>query len=262
MSGESPDFLGGRFPADGAPSELLLDRYVAGEASPEEVKRVEQWVAGSTERRERLEARRGFADPSMEERVFARISADLARGGRRASGAAEAGPPWWKKLARLWGPGALALAVAFLVVVVAKPVEPEGLRVKGGLGFLVHKKTPTGSEVLVSGSIVHPGDLLRFEVDLPDPGHVLILNRDAAEVTAVAWPLDGSDATRPLGAGAQALEGAVELDHTLGFEWFFVIRCAAPQGLAAFSVKGQGRLEAPAGCTSVGLRLEKRDARP
>jgi len=246
-----------------APSELTLDRYVAGELGVDERARVEAWAAASPDNAARLSARTTFPHPSDHARMLAGIEARLAPttipaqdglGGRARA--------WWR---RLVGPGALSLVVAAAaVLLVARPWQGEGdvIRPKGTFAFVVHKKTPTGSEVFVSGGEARDGDELRFEIDLKEAAHLVILDQDPRGQLAPAWPLPASDANAPVPLprvepGARALDGAVALDDALGDEWLHAVVCTTPRTTADIRVAGPGALALPNDCVSQAVHLKK-----
>jgi len=235
------------------PSELTLDRYVAGELGDSARAEVDRWLAADPTRAARIAERRAFPSPlsgARGEQLFARIATAVEpRPSRFMS--------WLRALTSPGGVGGLVVVIA-LALVVTRPWESgEVLRVKGGFGFLVHRKTATGSEVFVSGDIARPGDVLRFEVDLPEPRHVLVLSHEQQGTLSVAWPLDGSESSRRVEAGPRALDGAVELDEAVGDEWLHALSCAGPMPASAFTVAGPGRLTVPDGCRSIAVHLRK-----
>lgn len=248
------DSLGFLTRKNDGPSELTLDRYAAGELDAEARAEVERWLAGHPERARQIDERGTFPSPMAgprAEQLFGRIAA-----------AVEARPvPRWKAWLRaLVTPGGLGglVIVAALALLVARPWDTgEVLRVKGTFGFLVHRKTAAGSEVFVSGDEARSGDVLRFEIDLPEPRHVLVFSQEQRGAFGVAWPLDGGDASRLVDAGPRALKGAVELDDALGDEWLHAVSCPRPVEASAFGVAGPGRLLVPDGCKTTAVHLRK-----
>ena len=244
-----------------APSELTLDRYVSDELSSDERARVEAWLLAHPEMKAAVETRRRFPAGLDSERVFARIEAGVERAARASEPRRE---PWWR---RLLSPAFLGTAVlaAAAVLIVARPWSgaptngdgPDELRVKGGFGFLVHRKTEAGSEALVSGDEAREGDELRFEIDLPETREVMIIDQDPSGALSQAWPLTGLARSEAVEPSPRELPGAVALDDALGDEWLHAVACPAPFAPTDIVAKGPGVLKAPEGCNVVGIRLKK-----
>jgi len=255
--------------APDAPSDLTLDRYLAGELDAEERAAVDAAVARSPEVAGRLETLRGgFPDPGLEARLWARVEAGLDEETLAPEARALAGvprPPWWRRL--LAGPrlaAALgAVAAVTLAVVVPWPTAsaPDGpsLRLKGGVGLTVHRQVADGSEVVLSGATLPAGTTLRFTVDVPVAGQLMVVDVDARGVVAVAHPQDGSQASVAIASGRdQALGSAIALDDAPGDEYLHAVLCEAP-----FSARdvapghAPGELTLPAGCTSAPFLFRK-----
>jgi transmembrane sensor len=94
----------------------LLDRYLAGEASPEAAERVERWLAESPERAETVRALRGGEAHAVSEartdRAWASLSARIAEAGPALAGGGRA--PAWTRRSRV--PLLRAAAVAALLI--------------------------------------------------------------------------------------------------------------------------------------------------
>jgi hypothetical protein len=233
----------------GCPSDLLLDRLVAGELAGVAAHHAQAHleVCQGCERRVGLR-RRGFAafaDVSFsEERLRAGIERRLAaRTGR---------PSWWRR----WTvPFELALvAAAALVVIRAEPAQT--VRAKGGLGLHVHRMRGEASEEMASGDRFAPGDRLRFAVDLPARGLVTIAGVESGGRWYQAWPAGAGAAALPAGSG-QLLSGAVSLDGSRGREALYLIHCREqPARPCTFGGPGAPAL-CPAGCTASTFVLEK-----
>jgi hypothetical protein len=101
------------------------------------------------------------------------------------------------------------------------------VRLKGGLALHVHRQRGSASEEAVSGGRFADGDRLRFVVDLPAPGQVMIQGVEATGNVYRAWPLDGAAAPLPAGPG-QVLPGAVSLDGARGRELLYLVHCPGP----------------------------------
>ncbi|MCB9536815.1 MAG: hypothetical protein H6704_11235 [Myxococcales bacterium] len=244
-----------------APSELTLDAFVAGEATPDEAARVEAWAAADPAHQAALDARRaGFAAlPS------ARPQAMQARIAQALEARPVAATPWWRRW-RL--PVLLPLAAATtaaLVLALRGPLptplpDDPGLRAKGSLTLRVFRAHDDAVAELISGDAVEAGDRLRFRPEgAPPDAHLLVVGREAGGALFAYAPLDG----RSLPAGALdaegALPGAAELDASTGPEWVWLVACDRAFDLGDLAPAGDaGRLRTPAGCRTAAFEIVKR----
>jgi len=223
----------------GCPSDFALDRLLHGELEHDETRRLEQHCAGCEICAPRLKRlRSGFeAFPELDEQaVLRRIE------GARADG--EAG-----LAARLWawlgaGPrgfASLAFVAAAALFFVVRPSDHQqttpsagqGTRLKGALALRVYRQHGSRSEAVTSGERFAPGDKLRFEIDTPRDGYVMIVGVEADGDVYAAWPIAADGAASKLAAGPrQALPGAVALDDTLGKEALYLVHCGTPFEIA------------------------------
>ncbi len=142
--------------------------------------------------------------------------------------------PFWRWL---WLPvtAALATLMAFMVLSPSvKPVEPE-FGIKGALTLSLHRKTPSGSEVLTPGMALSSGDSIRFEVKTPKPGYVAILGTDVSGRPTVFVPAVGANALK-MERAAEVLPDAIELDNSAGPERFTALWSAEPFALQTVMV--------------------------
>lgn len=219
----------------GCPSDFALDRLLHGELEHDEKRRLEQHCAGCETCAPRLKRlRAGFdAFPELDEKaVLRRIEGALADSD---SGLA----------ARLWawlgagprGLASLAIVMAAALFLVVRPSDHhqttqssgEGTRLKGSLSLRVYRQHGSRSEAVTSGERFAPGDKLRFEIDTPRDGYVMIVGVEADGDVYTAWPIEAQGAASKLSAGPrQALPGAVALDDTRGKEALYLVQCATP----------------------------------
>jgi hypothetical protein len=171
---------------------------------------------------------------------------------------------------RVLGGAALSVAAMLALFVALAPgshdggeTQTVGDRVKGShrLGFFVKR----GGETFegLSGQRVLPGDQLRFVVTLREPAHLAVLSRDGAGNASVYFPAHGGRAPRLDVASERALDGAVELDGTLGRERIWGVFCAEAfevEPLRA-ALETSGALAPPSGCTLDELELTKAASR-
>jgi len=162
-----------------------------------------------------------------------------------------------------WAGAALALAAGFLLFLGVRPdrgsESAHGTRTKGSerIGFIVRRgeRVFDGSD----GERVYPGDQLRFVAITQEPRHVAILSWDAAGVASVYYPTAATHARRLTAAESGPLDGAVELDATLGRERLFGVFCDAPfevEPLRA-ALERQKTLVPPFGCQLDELEIVK-----
>ena len=264
-------------------SDLLLDRYVAGELSAVERHVVEQRIAADADAQARVAARRqgfepGFPKDAMLARILTEVEGKTAPPALTAALAAQTSPTrrpptvatrfgawlgqrWWTVL----GAAATGALVAFVVVRATSSEEgrgtgtPDDLRVKGGLGITIYRQTGDGSEVVLSGADFHSGDKLRFELTVPEPGFAMVVDLDPQGTLGPAWPLDSGRAGT-VEAGKILLPGAVALDGAVGTEWLIAVLCPRPFAVADLQVgpgSAPGTIVAPAGCTTRPFELKK-----
>lgn len=154
---------------------------------------------------------------------------------------------------------ALAAAVAILPTQLHGGGPDAETRVKGAthLGFHVKRGQAIfeGSE----GTVVRPGDRLRFAVTTAKPVYVAILSRDAAGVTSEYYPGDGRARAFGVGRG-QLVDSSVELDAVLGSETVTGVFCEAAFDVAPLlrTLREVGTLSAPPHCEAYTVRIEKR----
>jgi hypothetical protein len=234
-----------------------------GAASPEDAIRVKTYAAAHPEFAALLDARReGFAALPMAnpQAMRARI---LQAAGEIQTAAAPTPPkptraPWWRFA---WGIGLAATAAAVFVLV--RPPAPGGDRImaKGQSVVLdvFRGSAAGGSEPLISGATVAPGEVLRFRARGAEAGHALVIGvPEAGEAFAFA-PV-GATASMPWAKlDAKGLfPDAARLDDSRGVEWAHLVWCPAPFTLHAVTIEAPGRLAVPTGCRQTAFELIKR----
>ncbi|MCA9538259.1 MAG: hypothetical protein KC620_05195 [Myxococcales bacterium] len=161
---------------------------------------------------------------------------------------------WWRWL---FIAVPVAAVVALLVLRPKPPIEapPDAPRFKGDFALAVHRQVPGGSEPLLSGEPVAPGEHLRLEVTLPRDGRVAVYGREASGAVYRAWPFDDPWATLPAGRH-QALDGAIELDEAPGQEALALVFCPGEAVEPVCSAGEQG-LACPEACRTERFVLNK-----
>lgn len=210
-----------------SPSSLDIDRYLAGEASPELRARIE----ASSEALAMVDARRD------RDRSFLARFPDANALARRATERANDTPqaplrsPWRRRIAAGAGLG-LAAALALFVLLPRQPITTHDesarteLRPKGSSA--VELQRVEGSRPLQSeGEVLHPGDLLRVRYTTGSP-HLLVLSVEAGGRSSVlvGGPEGRSLAIKP--GQDRPLEHAIRLDEYVGRELILAILSTEP----------------------------------
>jgi len=89
----------------------------------------------------------------------------------------------------------------------AEPIAPRPLEVSATM----LRRTASGSEPLVDGGVVRPGDRLSLDVRAAEPVWLYVLNEDATGAAYALFPLPGLETRNPLVAGsAHRLPGPLD----------------------------------------------------
>ena len=160
-----------------------------------------------------------------------------------------------------------ACAVAVAVVAMVRRPTTDGLRIKGNLAIDVFVRRAGGAapvETLLTGDPVHPGDQLRVRVRAETRGHFGVFAVDSpppsAPAPAVASYLPAGDQLAAVEAGAPLLlDGAVELDASLGREQLLGVLCPSSRKKEAVAADIRAALAAVGGDAD---RLDVRRAVP
>ena len=236
----------------------MLDRLHWGELAPEQAAQLHEHVSGCDDCRRRMQLRRkGFAafdelDPdALRARIEASVRAETARSRRR----------WYGRLAPVGLAAALVALVLLVVLPRTAPRHGTGtgeIRAKGGFGMRIFRERRGRVESVLSGETFHPGDRLRFMVDLPRAGHLMIVGMEHSGRLYPCYPADGSSTSRRVEAGSgQVLAGAVRLDESVGEEWIFAVLCEGPFSIEKLRAAGDGGIEVPEGCVTRSFKMNK-----
>jgi hypothetical protein len=239
-----PDAISGFVLTPDCPSEAILDAFELKESiSPAQTTHIDHCPVCAARLEERKSA---FAALDREEIVRTLHIKTAGREERR--------PLFGRAIAALSFAAALAVgAILFL-----RP--PAEVRTKGSVGLEVFVERDGLVQRAVGGGEFKPGDRLRFEVDLPDPAHILILGVEADGSLYNTYPATASVATAlKMNQGAdQILPGAVELDEKLGREILHLVACE--RSFNSAEVKNRGSdLVLPEGCIAAPFVLKKVD---
>jgi hypothetical protein len=245
------------------PSDLLLDRWLAGELTPAEARAQEGHLAScafcESRRAALLEARRRFAGEAPS---FASLAA-AARAAPHSAPAPRSGPvPRSRRTASLrWLAGGCGLAAAaLLALAIGEPwraspsdgIDTFGTRTKGGpasLGWVVQR----GERVFAGRpeQRLHPGDAVRFTITAHEPVFVAVLGLDAGGKPSVYYP-DAERLARVEPGSDQVLPAAIALDTAPGDERLYAVFCASAVPVARVTeavVRSPDAPALPPGCS-------------
>jgi hypothetical protein len=153
--------------------------------------------------------------------------------------------------------GTLAAAAAVLLFVHVPTPGPDTTLKGGGLDLRVYRERGGEVSTTLSGEAFQAGDRLRFEVDVPDAGHMLVVGVEADGALFRAYPND-RDESVPVEPGAgQLLPDAIELDSSVGLEVLHLVVCKAPFTARDLRAAGARSLNLPPGCRAAAFELDK-----
>lgn len=259
-----PDFNRLRSRRPDCPSRLSLERYAAQELTDKESASVRSHLEHCDVCPQRLKANDFAAMPEFDERVMLaaiRTGMDEPRGLRQRLAL------WLRGRQARWLAASAALGSVVLLLVMTQlrgpgPTEPDpqdNVRIKGAPVLHVYLRRGEHQEEVLSGARFQAGDGIRFVVDLPSTGQVVIVGVEASGTLYTAWPRakEGGSSSLPAGK-AQALPGGMTLDESTGRETLYLVHCA---GAAAAPVcQSRGSREppvCPSGCTLSAFVLDK-----
>lgn len=229
------------------PSEAVLEAYELGETIDQKQR---DHVRACALCEAKLKERRSAFDALGEVAIVRAI--------HRAVPAQETAPAKTRWLPKLIGvlSCAAAASVAFFVL---RPPQPEiVVRTKGTVGFDVLVERNGVVRRAVPNEELRAGDHLRFEVDLTEEAHVMIVGVEANGALYNAFPATTSVAvSREMAKGQdQVLPGAVELDETLGKESLYLVSCQHVFYSSDVHLEN-GNLVVGSGCNAMPFSLKK-----
>jgi hypothetical protein len=229
-------------------SDLGFDEWHAGELDPDTENRASEHVTSC----ERCRIRKARLDAQRAQFIERSPSAPARK--------ENVAPRRLGVVIRAFAGAALSAAALVALFIAFSPGSREqGDRVKGShrLGFFVRR----GEDTLegMPGQRVFPGDQLRFVVTMREAAHVAVLSRDGAGKASVYFPTTGTHAQRLAESAARPLDGAIELDDTLGRERILGVFCPESFELEPLrrALEAQAELRPPAGCALDELDVTK-----
>lgn len=265
-----------------APSDWLLERLALGELDAETAADVRRRLAAEGRSPDEIVAAVAASNKEILEQLPATPTAAAIR--RRAEKAKAAAQPASRR-ALLWGaPLALAGAAA-VVLMVARPPQPESqcdargpegecIIYKGEVApqrLYVYRHRAAGDEQLRDGARVTRGDLVQLAYRSHRGGYGVLLSIDGAGKVTMHWPEKNDGAAATLQApGEIRLPSSYELDDAPAFERFFMVRAATPFSVTtalnaarAIAAQPSARTQAlalPPGFEQISLALDKTHA--
>jgi hypothetical protein len=229
-------------------TEQILERYVLGELSARETRRVEKILRHDETAAARLAALErsnaeiltAYPPELMAERILKRAAAQPAA----AKSADKTGATRVTRPFRL--PSfAMPLAAAALILIVILPLRTaftsrDETRVKGLEARLeIYRQKEDGSERLEAAARVAEGDLLQITYVAGDAGYGAILSIDGRGTVSWHLPRPAGTSMTTAAAGASPLEpgdeialpAAYQLDDAPDFERFFFVTSGEPFAL-------------------------------
>lgn len=158
--------------------------------------------------------------------------------------------------------GALAAAAAAVLLVIRRGGDTpakrdDDLQVKGdAVSLVIHRQTSDGSTPMSSGDMVHPGDRIRFEVGVLQPGQLALIGIDGSGTATLYWP-ENANGSAVFDPKDRLLPLAIQLDATPGDEHFFALYSTKPFALADVMPALVHRAPMPAGISSTEVVLKK-----
>jgi len=222
------------------PSDLALDALAVDECTPSQSKIIQKHIAQCQACAARWELReQGMAAfPSVNRDTMVARLHQLS-----AHISPEPEPSFWAQVRSVFAQPAvfgtsMAMAAIIMMLVVRPPegpisdLETDTIRPKGA-SFTVFKSSNDSVEILANGGDVQTGDKLRFKIKPREGIDVMVVGQEANGNLYMAFPIHGSEASRPSSASEQGiLPGAIELDQSIGREKLYLISCKHPFGLS------------------------------
>ena len=252
------------------PSELTFDQLVLGELDAEAADALRAHAASCSHCAPLLsEVEAGLgAYPQLDARrdhLVARIEhmhrQEVVLESKPTGAKAERSPRRGRaRLTGHWRWGALSgVAVALLLTVGAlRPTaESPATRLKGGVKLRVYRAVGETSKEVLTDEALRDGERLRFSVDVPPRGALMVVGVEASGRVFPYHPLHGRSLalTPAIVPPSGLLDAAVSLDASKGQEWIHLVWCERAFSLDA--LRHDSQLVTPEGCRTDGIRVRK-----
>jgi hypothetical protein len=231
------------------PSELNLDRLSVDELEANHPIRAH--VSDCEECKARMSERSRLLPLELKSRMLAEIHRGVVERKRTDR--------WLDRLIAMLSPVrhfAVVAATACAVFFMFPRERPEAVTSKGGLGLVVYRERGGDVDKTLSGEQFQPGDRLRFEVELPQPGQLMIVGVEADGDTFPCYTSESERSVIQTETNKHLLPGAVELDDSRGKEQLHAILCRTPFSFGDVHVE-DGRVVSPPDCMSTPFILDK-----
>jgi hypothetical protein len=230
------------------PSELDLDRLYFGELGDHPLR---SHVDACEQCKTRLSEREQPLPVEMRARMLAEIHRGVVE--RQQSDRLLDKMLRWLRPVRHF---ALVAATAAAVFMLMPQDKAETVTSKGGLGLVVYRERGGDVDKTLSGEQFQPGDRLRFEVELPQPGQLMIVGVEADGDTFPCYTSESERSIIQTETVKQVLPGAVELDDSRGKEQLHAILCRTPFSFDEVRVE-EGRVVSPPDCMTTPFIMDK-----
>lgn len=229
------------------PSDLALDRRLLGEAGPAETDALAAHLNTCTlcQARWALREKGAAAFPELD---LDRVAITIAERRRAVM----------NPVARSWLPATVLALAAAAALFAIEPWSPGELGLKGAPGLVVYQHHNSGSTMLSSGAVVHPGDRLRFQVSASRDSEILIVCVEDSGAVSVFYPPANRRSSAIAAHPDGALPGSIVLDEHLGDEWLHLVACERPFSVDDLRVLSAGAIAPPKGCVTAQFHLKKR----
>jgi hypothetical protein len=263
--------------SDSCPSEVDLDLFFFGDCSQRKTKVIGRHVEDCAACQKRLDLRRqGFAAfeevdqkgmlAGLQKSIDGEEIPDRVLAGLKEL--REASQKQDRRVASRLAPQWIFASVLFVLIVGGliyyqmgsqKVVEPQdSVVIKGSLKLVVYREHKGKIEETFSGEKFQAGDRLRFSVDIPFDGYLLILGVEQGGKKYQFYPAAPQKQTLINSGKNQLLAGASRLDDSLGEEWIHLVLCPRPISLSEVELNGDpNQPVVDAACVSTAYKMVK-----
>lgn len=213
--------------------DIVLEQYLLGALSESEREQTEEILSEDEQSRSRLDA---LKESNRE--ILEQYPPELMAQRIRTAFVHKYGSIAPKRTSSRVLKLSMAAVAAGVILILFLPVDfgPFKLersdpivRIKGqGPSLQLHRKTPTGSQVLEDGAKAFEGDVIRISYQAAGRNHGVIVSIDGRGLVTLHWP-DHGNRSAPLKQNGQVLLNfAIELDDAPRWERFYFVTSDLP----------------------------------